>query len=150
MSHEIIYGKCFIKVDDKNFIPMVLIGSNNTYEISGGGNKRARDFTPLISMLNNKLYGELSEMISECEYMKNQRIDDYNNPTDIEKNFGYYNSFEFYGKRTATYSEFINLFKNGCKNAKTIEELSDLGISVMVKNGYIPYDSKIETKLILS
>ena len=142
MSYEIIYYKQFIKISNDKFVPMILAGSNNCTEFTNGRERRSRSWFPHTYMLNGKLYGSLTEMVKTAEEIRKQIINRKDNAEEyIDRNFGYYEGLEIKGTDT-TYQAFVNLFKNGCKKAKTVEELTALYITVVVENGYISYDDK--------
>lgn len=151
MSYEIIYNKQFIKVSEKEFIPVILAGSNNCYETSGRGAKRARSWENWRSVLGGKIIGTLEEMVQYCEnYRKEliernkQTLEEYPDWDEYSDNsWGWYSSVAI-GRSTSktTYGMFKGIFITGCKQAMTVEELKENGIGVVVKNGYINFNDK--------
>lgn len=109
MGYEIVYNRQFLKIDDK-IIPLVLYGSNNAYEIMWNGKeRRERSWNPMY-LGSNKIIAmtenELMEFIEGCcgdtcqnHFMRNSKLVD-------DKGL-------------------ISFFKNGIKNAKTIEEMNE-------------------------
>ena len=148
MSYTIIYNKQFIKVSNTTFVPMVLCGSNNCYDnLPNGRMRRERSFTSFRYILNGKLIGSLEEMLNKCDSERNGYIE-ANNKTLAErpdwdvyddKHFGYFSSLAINSASTrkTTYGMYKAVFVNGCKNAKTIEELRELNIGVKVHNGWV-------------
>jgi len=138
MSYEIIYNKQFVKVSETEFIPIILVGSNNCTEMSNRGReRRARGWWTFKYMLDGKCVGTLEQMLNKCEnnrieYMKSN--DDYN-----DKNFGYFSSLSIGGSstRNTTFGMYKGLFKTGCKKALTVEELHSWGLSLRVMHGYV-------------
>jgi hypothetical protein len=145
MSSEIIYAKQFIKISNDKFVPMILCGSSNCTEYVNGRERRERSWFPHTYIVNGNLFGALSEMLETCEQINesHKEEDGYD-----EKYFGSYECLKINSKQPS-YKEYVNLFKNGCKNAKTVEELTEKGIRVCVQNGHISYDSNVEKRQII-
>lgn len=109
MSYEIVYNRQFLKIDDK-IIPLVLHGSNNSYEITWNGKeRRERNWNPMYLSCNKMIAiteNELMKLIEDCcdgtcqeHFMRNNKwVDD---------------------------KGLIRFFQNGIKNAKTIEEMNE-------------------------
>lgn len=157
MSYEIIYRKQFIKVSDTEFIPMLLMGSSNCYEPRDNGKmRRERSWQNIKHFSNNKMYCTLEEMIAVAEKDKQFRIErneetlknfpDWENYSD--KNYGYFSSLSIGGNstRNTTFGMYKGIFIDGCKKALTIEELYELGITVIVGNGYVGEPTTLERK----
>lgn len=107
MSYEIVYNKQFIKIDDK-IIPLVLYGSNNCYTTSiSGRDRRERSWNPMY-------YGR-NIMIANTEEEIMNRINSFCG--------GQYEEHFVYNNKWVNDAGLIRFFKNGIKNAKTIEEL---------------------------
>jgi len=132
MSYELIYDKQFVKIEDK-FIPMVLIGSSNLFEYSGA---RVRDWSKLsIGDSSQILYTE-NELLSYANNIRDdykKRYTDYN-----DKSFGYFSAIAIGGKGThnTTFGMFKGIFKTGIKKALTFEQLSEVGVGIVVTNTY--------------
>lgn len=139
MSYEIIYLKQFVKVSETEFIPIILTGSNNCYEMTHTGKeRRERNWTTFTWALKGKLIGTLKEMVDVCEADRAKHKEQY--PDEYTDNrFGYYASLAIGGASTVrtTFGMFKGLFVSGCKKAMTIEELKAQGLSIEVKNGYV-------------
>ena len=155
MSYEIIYRKQFIKVSDTEFIPMLLMGSNNCYENRYNGKmRRERDWQNIKHISNNKMYCTLEEMIAVAEKDKQFRIErneetlkqypDWEKYSD--KNYGYFSSLSIGGNSTwnTTFGMYKGIITDGCKKAMTVEELRELGITVTVDNGYVGEPTTLE------
>lgn len=143
MSYEIIYGKQFISLPSiGQFIPMILTGSNNTYEIApGGGNgRRSRDWlnfkyyngSPSLSVKPEQLFANLD---ADLKYtidraMKSEYKSAHETPEHVTAHFGWYASLAISGGHTSdlTWKRWRGLFERGVKEAKTIEELHYLGV----------------------
>lgn len=144
MSYGIIYNKQFIKVDDKNFVPMILSGSNNCYDWN---NKRARDWNPFTFIIEGKLSGSLEEMLENAEKDNQSQYGKYDNDYD-ESMFGSNIALKF-NNSYGTFNQYKSFLKTGCRKAKTVEELTELGIGIAVCNSYISMDDKTEEKSII-
>lgn len=142
MSSDIIYNKQFIKVSEDRFVPMILSGSSNCTEFVNGRERRERSWNTYKYMLRGGCVGTLAEMLETAHEINNGNKDreNYN-----ENQFGWFEALNIKGTKT-TFNNFINLFKSGCKNAKTIEELRELHINTVVEASHIPYNSTIERK----
>lgn len=131
MSYEIIYSKQFIKLSNDRFIPMVLAGSNNCYEVNWNGReKRSRSWNNLTYFaLEGETAGTLDEMLANLEEHNN----DYRkrNPDYDESRYGYFASLEIRGTKT-NWGNLLGLYKTGCKKALSVEELNENGIHFFV------------------
>jgi hypothetical protein len=148
MSYEIIYNKQFVKVSETEFIPIILVGSNNCTEMSyNGRERRERSWWTFKYVLDGKCIGTLEEMLKSCEdnrieYIKSN--DDYN-----DKNYGYFSSLAIGGAstRNTTFGMYKGLFTTGCKKALTVEELHSWGLHVEVRHGYVNSEELEKTGL---
>ena len=148
MSYEIIYGKQFVKLSETEFLPIILTGSNNCYEATGG--RRSRSWWNWTYMLDGKHYGSLEQMLAKCEenrndYIKRNKERITEGDTDVydDKHYGYWSSLSIGGStRNTTYGMFKGIFITGCKKAMTVEELKAEGIDLVVRNGYVYHDDK--------
>jgi hypothetical protein len=151
MSYEIIYDKQFVKLSDGTVIPMILCGSNNTYDVvKNGVERRSRDwwcvrwfsdglFNPTPELILAKVDEELKKKIDE--YTSQEYAERYNNGVkhtedEIRREYGYYNSVALNGGRckSMSFTSFRNIFAIGIKNAKTIEELANNDIRLVFKH----------------
>lgn len=142
MSYSIFYDKQFIKAEKDGkevFFPMVITGSNNSYEATGG--KRSRSWENLAYVFGNKKqYGTLEEMLSFVEADRLKVIkhnEDYikDNPEwdkYSDERWGYFTSISFGGGCKATFGQWKGLFITGCKKALTIQELAELNVDVTI------------------
>lgn len=144
MSYEIFYNKQFIKVDDQRVVPMIEMGSNNCYEASGRGAKRARDWHNSTAFNKDcNIITTNEDLLSEIEKWRaasfeSQYVSEGEEPVteaEFNKRFGWYASLAKYGKHTTTtsYGMFLGFFKKGIENAKTIEELAEQGIHFYIR-----------------
>ena len=117
MSHEIVYQKQFLKTEDGNVIPLVSIGSNNCYtnEIDSRGRgyeKRSRDWSAIYSNGSNQNVSIAPEKLLEI-------VEKYTGGNSYQQHFKMYSKW-------VDDAGLIRFMKSGIKNAKTIEELSEL------------------------
>lgn len=136
MSYTILYAKQFIKIDNNRTIPFILQGDNNVYE---SYKKRARDwsnsygFTKTIITSNEALLQEIERFKQDAIERCNEYVKQYDETWAYdEKRFGYHTGIAVGGSHTTktSFSMFKNFYVNGIKNAKTVEELKELGCSL--------------------
>ena len=109
MSYTIVYGRQFLKIDDK-IIPLVLYGSNNCYESTlNGRERRERSWHPM--------YFGCNTMLAQTEEKIMERIQSCCGGVSQEH-------FMKSGKWVDD-DGLIRFFKNGIRAAKTIEELKE-------------------------
>lgn len=109
MSYEIVYNRQFLKIDDK-IIPLVLHGSNNSYETTmSGKDRRARDW--------DAMYLSCNKMIAVTEDKLMELIEDYCGGT--------YQEHFMRNSKWVDDKGLIRFFQNGIKNAKTIEDMNE-------------------------
>jgi hypothetical protein len=146
MSYTILYAKQFIKIDETRVIPFILQGDNNVYE---SNRKRARDwsnsyaFTRTIITSNEALLQEIERFKQEIIEGCNEYVKQYDETWSYdEKRFGYHTGIAVGGRHTTktTFGMFKNFFVSGINNAKTIEELRNLGCSLGIRVS--SYDNK--------
>jgi hypothetical protein len=143
MSYEIIYGKQFIFLKSTGeIVAMILTGSNNCYEIApnGGNGRRARSWTsmnyynngPSLSAKPEAILANLDKELAEMiEKHKSGDHPEEDTPENIKARFGYYSSLSIAGSHTTgtSWEMWKNVFKNGIKNAMTIEALDSVGVN---------------------
>jgi len=150
MSYTIFYNKQFIKVDENRVIPFMEMGCNNVWEMNN--RKRARDWENSRSFTGGEIIIANDELLSNVDKYRTELIAQQtqyaeNNPTYTkdpyeDKRFGYFASLAMYGRstRATTFGAFRNIFVNGINEAKTIEELKEVGVSISI---YVsPYSRK--------
>jgi len=120
MSYEIMYDKKFIKIDG-SYIPLVLAGSNNCWD----GNKRARNWGLFFDFFSDDIIFKGESIIKLLNENLNNDLDDISINNKSSKDL------------------VINYYKNGLKNAMTIEEILErysTNFQVIIQY----YDEKIE------
>jgi hypothetical protein len=139
MSHEIVYGKQFVKLrKTREVIPMLLAGSNNCYDYPTYGHSRGRRARSWGNAPWYNRKGKISEkpevIVKNLDAELNRRIrnrhDKEDKPSDIRNRWGYYASVAISGRGTrgTSWNAWRSQFTNGIKNALTIEELAKLGV----------------------
>lgn len=154
MSYEIIYGRQFIKVEQKKkpnmFIPFVLTGSNNCTESHySGRERRARSWWNWRYYLGSeKQMGTLENMLEVIKGELDKRITNNSNDTidEIKDRWGYYTGIQNNVQKGSTYKDWERFFINGTKNAITVEELVQCNEAIIVRTGYI-YHTEIVDKM---
>jgi hypothetical protein len=141
LSYEIIYGKQFVNLRrTREVIPMLLAGSNNcydcpTYEHPKGRHEREWGHTQWFTR-KNKLSDKPDIILKNLDAQLNKCIRgnhiDGAKPKDIRNHFGYYGSIAVAGRGTrgTSWNAFRSQFTNGIRNALTIEELAQFGVSL--------------------
>ena len=146
MSYTILYAKQFIKIDETRVIPFILQGDNNVYE---SNRKRARDwsnsyaFTRTIITSNEALLQEIEKFKQDTLESGNEYVKQYDETWAFdEKRFGYHTGIAVGGRHTTktTFGMFKNFYASGIKDAKTVEELRELGCSLGIRVS--SYDNK--------
>ena len=138
MSYEIIYDKGFVKLPENNFIPLIMAGSNNCYEVNWNGREvRSRNWWAFTHILEGKLFGTLDEMLANCEQDRNEQQQRWQDYTD--DSFGSFASLSINGS-FITYGQYKGIFKSGVAKAITVEEYYAENISVMVRS--LVYDQE--------
>lgn len=147
MSYEIIYDKQFVKVKEDLYLPMVLAGSNNCFEMGRGTrDRRARSwfhwnfngypFTTKQVMLDDA-YAMRERQIA---YSKNREGDD----TYDDKSFGSWAGITV-GSRSATFGQYLGVFNTGCAKALTVEQLAEEGVILRIGTPWV-YGGEFEEK----
>jgi hypothetical protein len=151
MSYTILYAKQFIKIDETRVIPFILQGDNNVYE---SNRKRARDwsnsyaFTRTIITSNEALLQGIERFKQDTIESCNEYVKQYDETWAFdEKRFGYHTGIAVGGRHTTktTFGMFKNFYVSGINNAKTIEELTELGCSLAIRVS--EYDKERITKV---
>lgn len=136
MSYEILYTKQFVKVDDNHVIPMIEIGSNNVWEADN--KRRARDWNNIeFGKTFNSIIISNEQLLKNIDRIREVEIDRTKDRTEAEdkysdNRFGWFTALSLYGKGTrgTTFGQFKGFYNTGIKQAMTIEELKEYGISV--------------------
>lgn len=140
MSYEIIYGKQFVKLRRTGeFIPMLLMGSNNCYDVPDYQHPRGRRARDWSNLRYHNRKGKISEkpeaILKSVDAELRRRIRDRSfpnedKPADVRNRFGYFASLAISGRGTrgTSFNAYRSQYSNGIKNALTIEELVKLGV----------------------
>lgn len=116
MSYSIVYERQFVRLRDGRIIPLVLMGDNNVTEPRWNGSRSyercARDWEVMFGGKNGK-YAYTPDEIRDI--------------VNIFVPSAYNQHFKFHSKWVDD-DGFVKFFKNGIKNAKTLEELRDSAI----------------------
>lgn len=147
MSYDIMYDKQFVKLPDNNFIPMILSGCNNLIEYSnswrGGRGRCSRDWYAHEYVMGHKFFASGEAILKNTQRIIDECVESHANvkkdyetkiytEDEVKESFGYFLGLAIRtqntGKCTATM--FYNFYKNGIRDAMTIEELDKIGIHV--------------------
>ena len=164
MSYDLIYAKQFIKIETKSepkFIPIVLAGSSNCYEVvargRNGKERRSRSWFDLKSFTAKSVFATEKEMLENI-YAERQRMIDRNNERCIEnpehcdkyddKHFGYFASLSIGGRHTSTttFGMYKGLITTGVKKALTVEQLKEFCLGVHLSVFSTKFDKESEEK----
>jgi len=154
MSVSIIYDAQFIKINDKEFIPILCYGANNCTMANPltGYEMRERDWNSIL-WYNKQTITTIDEIINNINIQHQKLIDEYefsydykynNNDnsyskekyiSDVETKYGWYNGGTHYPQyhQIPSLKVFKNIFINGQKNALTIEELISNNVNPQVR-----------------
>ena len=142
MSYEILYDKQFIDLQDGRYIPFVLAGSNNCFDIGPTGRER-RSRSWFAYTPNGKFAATEKELLDFAESIRQSCIETNNrNKKDYpdwdnydDKKFGYFSAIAIGGRHTSTttYGMFKGIFKTGVKKSLTVEQARS---TVQIYHGY--------------
>jgi len=157
MSYHIIYDKQFIKVGENQFVPMILSGDNNVFDVSygkRGKERRSRSWGVSTYFSNGKTIATKEDFEkSLTEYRdslieRNKKTLEETPDWDVysDKRFGYFSAIALYGKHTSgtSFGAFKNVYMYGIKNAKTVEELAEYHIRVRIFVWESLYDKELK------
>ncbi len=136
MSHDIVYRRQFIKVNEE-YIPMIESGSNNCYEWNN--RKRARDWGKHSFYLKNKLSISIEDLSKAMDDDLASYVERYKNEAsaeEINKRWSYYTAVHLLSSSKTSFSQFKSFYINACKKALTVEELNAKGISPIISVYY--------------
>ena len=139
MSYDIIYGKQFVHLRRTGeVIPMLLMGSNNCFDVDRNGRcgRRARSWSNLRYYNRQGKISEKPEAILKSvdaelrRRIRDRHFPKEDKPADVRNRFGYFASIAISGRGTrgTSFNAYRSQFSNGIKNAMTIEELAAFGI----------------------
>ncbi len=144
MSYDIFYRHQFIKLPDNTFLPYMEVGSSNCTQFYQDRNgrtreKRERSWWVLrrdpkkLNLTSEELLAEADKYIQgRIEYAAQCTHDTTPDANKVRQNFGYWASLAISGASTrgTTASMYRNLYVNGIKHAKTVEELETVIVSL--------------------
>ena len=140
MSYDIVYGKCFVKLGEDLFVPIIVYGASNCYEYTFSNRQRRER---CFSHWGNWGIGERIRELFTREDIEtklkawdknvretNQRyasegIGVNSDPTRID-------GLVKYGGDTFTMRGWRKFIKHGIESAKTIEELCESGLNLRI------------------
>lgn len=139
MSYHIFYRSLAIAVPNGKFIIVSESGDNNVWECSGRRQRRARDWQSdvLISNRHNGFYTDLATITNQLNGMEQSRRENPYDPADKNAALGWFEGIALSGKHTsATYAkDMIAFYRKAIKNAKTIEEYREFGVTFSIRTG---------------
>ena len=110
MSYDIVYAREFIKTSDGRIVPLVLCGSNNTWETTYSGTwRRERHWYPIC-------VGEGNNPAVTPEVLMEQVKSSV--PSNNNEHF-------VRNGKWVDDAGYVRFFENGIKKSKTLEELND-------------------------
>lgn len=118
MSYDIVYDRRFIKVDNL-YIPMIQIGSNNTFEISASGRKIPEKYW---MKLVYDIYTKNKCLLTAEEILKIAK--------DLDDGELYKSRYRSFQK-----GEFVKYIMAGVKNAKPLEVYVKWGNQLILQIG---------------
>jgi len=144
MSYEIIHGKCFVKLEEDLFIPMLVNGSSNCYEsiytVRGmrdrrerhfsvwakwGFDKEAKDFATRKQIEENLKKWDKTVREENLRYQESNIISKDADLTNIS-------GLVRYGGGNINMRGWKTFIRNGMNNAKTIPELIEKGLTLYI------------------
>lgn len=143
MSYSIIYDQQFVKLSNGKFIPMILSGDNNVYEVGTRNRvgKRSRDWSCWYVHHNSVGIYSADELISYVNGVRESEIKNREERKKIEpdtdlyddKHFGWNTGLAVKGTcRTTTFGNYKGVFVTGMRKALTIEQLKELGVTLYI------------------
>jgi len=143
MSYIILYRKQFIRVSGTEFIPMVKMGISNSPEDKSWMIDHVLFKTNFIQIredIISKIYRLRDKLVKDGIYL----YEKYNDERFIYKDeqFGWHAGLALNGRypTTTTFHMFINYYLSGFERAKTVEQLDEKGIKVVMKMNPYYYD----------
>lgn len=140
MSYHIFYRSVAIAVPDGKFVIVSESGDNNVYNATGKNKwKRSRTWQSdvLVSNRRNGFYTDLATITDQLNGMEKKRRENPYDPEDNKSALGWFEGVALYGKHTsATFAKnMIAFYRRAIKNAKTIEQYNELGITFYIRTG---------------
>lgn len=133
MSYAILYKSQFIKVDEHRVLPLLEQGSNNCYDVDmrGRSTRRARDWGNTYCHNDGGFITTHDDILNSIKADRDKYKADY--PDEYtDSRFGYYMGAAISPNSThkTTFGKYLSFYKKALKNALTIEQLRDKGITV--------------------
>lgn len=146
MSHEIVYDRQFIKAHTGNsevYFPIILMGSNNCTETNmfTGRERRERDWKNIKFILDGKQFGTLDQMLAKAQSERDERLTQEGYQDSA---FGSYTCLKMHSN-SGSFNAYKAFWKNGVRDALTVEELRQHHIDVVVFTGY-HFEEKLQAK----
>lgn len=132
MGYSIINDRFFVKLSDREYIPMIQTSSSNWYDPDN--RRRARDWG-VSTYVCEKGVTTNPDIISRIfDRALQSKVSQYPDHTeqDIRKSYGYYTACYLKGNRNTSFSAIKSYFVNGCKIAMTLDELAKHNIYLTV------------------
>jgi len=146
MSYHILYNKQFIKVDANHVIPFYLGGDNNVTVGHGRNEKRARDWGNSFAHTMGNIIVSNVDLLANIDQYREQtmkraaeQVEQYDESWAYDdKRWGYHTSVAIYGNSTrgTSFNAYKAFYANGIKNAMTIEELLERGVTISIAPYY--------------
>lgn len=136
MSHQIYYGKQFVKLNNNKLLPFMWEGSNNCTEFSWNGReRRERNWSRQGYFSNGKMFPTAEDILKSIDDFRQGYIERYKDDVEDkydDKRFGWFAGCRLTGKHGMTFGEFKGMFTTGIKQAMTVEELKTFGIDLVM------------------
>lgn len=132
MGYSIINNRFFIKLSDREYIPMIQTSSSNWREPDG--KRLARDWGVSTYVCSNGVVTNPDTISSVFDSALQSKLSEYPDVSeaDMRSGYGYYTSCYIHGRRSTSFGQTKAYFINGCKQALTLEELDKQNIHIRV------------------
>src|SRR5690606_1612478 len=115
MGYSIINNRFFVKLSDREYIPMIQTSSSNWYDPDG--KRRSRDWGVSTYVCSNGVVTNPETISRVFDSELQARLAQYPDVSeaDIRSGYGYYTSCYIHGRRSTSFSQTKAYFINGCK-----------------------------------